>query len=357
MTSAPDDPPSAQERDAERAHEGLPEDSPEDWPEDWPENWFEEQRACLFCGSHDLSEFVDQVRDWFFRSVPGSFAYRRCLACGTLVLDRRPTGEHLSLAYANYYTHESEPEAARPGPARRVWQAVSRGFVRHRFGGSSRIRDRLCAGVVDRLPRRRLGVMAHHRFLPGTPSRVLDYGCGNGDFLLRAKALGHSVAGIDFDEAAVAIAASRGLDVRTSGQAQSERFDQGFDMVTANHVLEHVADPRGLLRQFHGWLAPGGRLYLEMPNAQAGGIARFGRFWRGFEAPRHFAIPSRKALRRALEDAGFTAIAFHDRQAIARGMDAQSAAAARQYPDVDPGATLAAGLADCEFLTVTAGRP
>ncbi len=349
MTPTPGVPPTPPSRDAERAEQGL--------AEDWPSGWFEEQKACLFCGSQDLAPFVDEVRDWFFRSVPGAFAYRRCRGCDTLVLDRRPVNERLGLAYAGYYTHESEPEAARPGLARRTWQALSRGFVRHRFGGSNSVQDRLCAAIVERMPERRLGVVAHHRFLPGAPSRVLDYGCGNGDFLLRAKALGHRVTGVDFDEGAVAFAATRGLDVSTPEQMPREPFSEGFDMITANHVLEHVPGPRGLLGQFHDWLVPGGRLYLEMPNARAGGIARFGRFWRGFEAPRHFTVPSRKALRAALEEAGFAAITFHDRWTITTGMDAQSAAAARQHPEVDAGAPTAPDLTDCEFLTVTAERP
>jgi 2-polyprenyl-3-methyl-5-hydroxy-6-metoxy-1,4-benzoquinol methylase len=40
-----------------------------------------------------------------------------------------------------------------------------------------------------------------------------------------------------------------------------------FDTVVAYYVLEHVADPEALLRRIRGWLAPGGRLIVGVPNA------------------------------------------------------------------------------------------
>jgi SAM-dependent methyltransferase len=42
-----------------------------------------------------------------------------------------------------------------------------------------------------------------------------------------------------------------------------------FDAVLALHVLEHVDDPRALLRHVAGWLRPGGRIVAAVPNAES----------------------------------------------------------------------------------------
>ncbi|MFZ1909203.1 MAG: class I SAM-dependent methyltransferase [Burkholderiales bacterium] len=45
--------------------------------------------------------------------------------------------------------------------------------------------------------------------------------------------------------------------------------NERFDTVVMEHVLEHVADPVGLLRRARGWLAAGGRILAGVPNAQS----------------------------------------------------------------------------------------
>jgi len=42
-----------------------------------------------------------------------------------------------------------------------------------------------------------------------------------------------------------------------------------FDAIIASHVLEHVDDPVALLRRMAGWLAPGGRLVIVVPNKES----------------------------------------------------------------------------------------
>jgi len=78
-----------------------------------------------------------------------------------------------------------------------------------------------------------------------------------------------------------------------------------FDVITLNHVIEHVHDPIAVLRACHRLLKPGGRLWLETPNVDSLGLARFGRNWRGLETPRHLVLFGRRGLRQACMAAGF----------------------------------------------------
>jgi len=119
-----------------------------------------------------------------------------------------------------------------------------------------------------------------------------------------ARALGWHVAGIEPDEAA-AEKARRFTDELHIGDALSAPFAPArFDVVTALHVVEHVPDPVRPVRRMLEWLAPGGLLIIEVPNAGGLGARLFGRAWSGLELPRHLSHFSPETLRRLVERAG-----------------------------------------------------
>ena len=50
---------------------------------------------------------------------------------------------------------------------------------------------------------------------------------------------------------------------------EAAQLDETFDAIFLINTLEHLDDPVGVLRRIQGWLAPKGRLFLLVPNAQA----------------------------------------------------------------------------------------
>jgi 2-polyprenyl-3-methyl-5-hydroxy-6-metoxy-1,4-benzoquinol methylase len=42
-----------------------------------------------------------------------------------------------------------------------------------------------------------------------------------------------------------------------------------FETIILEHILEHVEDPIALMRMVKKWLAPGGKLFLGVPNANS----------------------------------------------------------------------------------------
>jgi SAM-dependent methyltransferase len=106
--------------------------------------------------------------------------------------------------------------------------------------------------------------------LTGT-GRWLDVGCGH-DLLpewMDDRSLdlaGWEVAGIDLDRRA--IRRHRSLRWRIVGNVERLPFrSSAFDLITANMVVEHVADPLSLFAELGRVLAPGGRLIVHTPNA------------------------------------------------------------------------------------------
>ena len=135
--------------------------------------------------------------------------------------------------------------------------------------------------------------------------RLLDVGCGSGQFLANMRDLGWEVMGVEPDPEAARVAREKlGLEVCQGTLAESEFPQDSFDVVTMSHVIEHVPDPLGLLKECKGILKPGGRLVLVTPNIESLGARVFGEFWRGWEPPRHLFLFSPRTLSRCVESAG-----------------------------------------------------
>ncbi len=106
------------------------------------------------------------------------------------------------------------------------------------------------------------------------------------------------------DEAAAALARRYTQELHV-GDILTAPFPAGrFDVVTAFHVLEHVPDPVAVARRMLDWLAPGGLLIVEVPNAGGLGAALFGGAWSGLELPRHLSHFTPVTLERVIEKAG-----------------------------------------------------
>jgi SAM-dependent methyltransferase len=119
--------------------------------------------------------------------------------------------------------------------------------------------------AAERLAPRRLAIFSE--FFERAPARgaarLLDVGCGTGDFLALARERGWQPTGIDVSERAASHARGRGLDAGTEWTAlQSECFD----VVTLWNVVEFICDPLTMLGDVHRVLVPGGRVFLRTPN-------------------------------------------------------------------------------------------
>ncbi len=102
--------------------------------------------------------------------------------------------------------------------------------------------------------------------------KLLDIGCGRGDWLQLLEESGIPAYGIDLDERSVAQALERKLDV-THGDAIAHLAGlpaRSLAAVTAFHVVEHIGVDNiiTLLDSAFRCLMPGGLLILETPNPE-----------------------------------------------------------------------------------------
>jgi SAM-dependent methyltransferase len=131
------------------------------------------------------------------------------------------------------------------------------------------------------------------------PSRVLEVGCGWGEFAARvARDVGADVVAVDISPRMAELARERGVDARV-GDVQDLPFaEASFDCVAANWMLYHVPNLARGLGEIARVLRPDGRLV-----AATNGLRHLGEMWalvgrdRAQEPMRFFAETGEEALR------------------------------------------------------------
>ena len=101
--------------------------------------------------------------------------------------------------------------------------------------------------------------------------RVLDVGCGTGEFLSYLKENGFDTTGIEPSSDAVAAAESRGLAVHNATLEEFVEHHRSsgigtFDAITLLNVLEHVPEPAQVVEIIKPLLNPEGIICVRVPN-------------------------------------------------------------------------------------------
>lgn len=130
--------------------------------------------------------------------------------------------------------------------------------------------------------------------------RILDAGCGSGRTLDELADLGLA-RGVDVSERAVAAARGRGHDALAAPVEELPFGDRSFDLVTCLDVVEHTRDDVRALRELRRVTRPRGLLLLTVPAHPV--------LWSAHDkANRHFRRYTRRTLREASAEAGWTRV-------------------------------------------------
>ena len=186
--------------------------------------------------------------------------YARCSACG--LVQQHPVPSDLSALYSGYPIHE----------------------------GKSGLHDWFRRTVLR-------SVYFDQRCLaPG--SRLLDFGCGDGWFLDSMKKAGVQCEGYEFQpDHAERLQTCLGVPVFGDIDRLTRERTGSYQVITLHNVLEHVADPRSTVTALARLLAPGGLLFVVVPNVDSWEGRLFARRWHGLDPPRHVSFPGPAVMR------------------------------------------------------------
>jgi 2-polyprenyl-3-methyl-5-hydroxy-6-metoxy-1,4-benzoquinol methylase len=120
-----------------------------------------------------------------------------------------------------------------------------------------------------------------------SPGRLLDVGCGTGEFMGVMKRVGWYVQGMERNREAVQWAGKTwGVPVYAGNLAEFHP-EKPFDVITLWHVLEHLYDPVQALNHLKGLLTIDGFFLVAVPNAGGVDAGLYGSNWVALDTPRH----------------------------------------------------------------------
>lgn len=117
---------------------------------------------------------------------------------------------------------------------------------------------------------------------------ILDYGCGNGQFLKACQKRFPQArpVGFEMSEAhAEAIGRQLGIPVHHQWAKVETQYRESFDLITAWHVLEHTSCPRKILSNLASTLKPNGVCVIAVPNRESLGMRWKKQSWAWCQAP------------------------------------------------------------------------
>lgn len=121
-------------------------------------------------------------------------------------------------------------------------------------------------------------------------SKVLDYGCGSGEFVKYLRLNSINAYGYDPN---IKFNKDDSVDYLTDKKSWT---NQKYEIIFLWHVLEHTHNPFGLIEKLKKNLKKNGKIFIAIPNFKSFDCKYYGKYWAGYDPPRHLWHFSRKSI-------------------------------------------------------------
>ncbi len=231
---------------------------------------------CIICNSASISDF-QECRDYFVSQE--LFTVSKCRDCGFCFTNPRPE----IFDAGRYYDSDKYVSHSK----------TSKGFVNSLFHLARKFTIRSKKKITTKY---------------SAGKRLLDYGCGTGEFLNKMKTSGWSCIGIEPNDLARKHSTNNyGLKVLEENEINNID-DASMNCITLWHVLEHVYPLDDRIKIFHKKLEADGTLIVALPNMNSYDAKRYGSFWAAYDVPRHIYHFSPDTIKALMLKHGFTHI-------------------------------------------------
>ena len=246
--------------------------------------------SCIACGGNNIHPFLIG-RDPRY-DIPGEYPYDKCDSCGTWFLNPFPSIKETPSFYpTQYYSFHQH--------SNNLTHRFSLLAYRSLYATTASIFSRIIFSPLKMLTR---GTVI---FAGG---RILDVGSGSGAFLQKMQELGMTVQGVEFSSEGAAEANAHGIPTKAGALQHAKLAPSSYDVITINHVLEHVTDPNADLARMHALLKSHGTLIVGVPVTDGLAARLFKTHWPNLDAPRHLVLMPARTLEKAITDCGFRVI-------------------------------------------------
>lgn len=145
--------------------------------------------------------------------------------------------------------------------------------------------------------------------------KVLDIGAATGVMLDIFKEHGFDTYGIEPSKSAES-AIKKGHIIKKTTLEKSKFPSHFFDVIIANHVLEHIEDPNSFLSYCKKYLKKNGLLYIDVPNFGSLSSQMMGSHWKYILPNEHVHHFTPETLSKLLEFNGFKVSAIYTRSGV-----------------------------------------
>lgn len=237
----------------------------------------EKLSTCPICGKPDFRHVQSCLDHTVSRET---FSISECQGCGLWFTNPRPEVDEIG----RYY--ESEDYISHSGK--------TKGLIGKAYRWARRFTIKRKVNLVLELGGNQKGL------------RLVDIGCGTGEFLFSAKAAGCVVVGIEPSLKAREYAINNyGLEVFPEDHISAIQT-ASVDIVTMWHVLEHVHSLKDRVEELRRVLVPNGTAIIAVPNRLSWDAEKYGAEWAAYDVPRHLYHFRREDIRQLFESNGFT---------------------------------------------------
>ncbi len=243
-----------------------------------------ECRFCQSCNTRPLFRSLD-VHGWHILSN-NKFDIYQCFECGVIFPEILVNSEYYSRYYPNdYYSSETKS-----------------GFVNRML--------LLFSKIVIRL--KEFEILKYPGFKGFDKIRILDIGCGAGDFLVNLNSARFEKYGVEINPQGYKKCWERKLNIYAAELKDAQFKSDFFDVITMWHVLEHLDNPVDVLLEARKILKSTGILLISTPNTGSLGYTYGRKNWFHLDSPRHLILYDCKNISLLLERAGFKAKYFRN---------------------------------------------
>jgi len=240
---------------------------------------------CDLCNNKNL-KYIYSDRDKMY-NIKGNYPLNICNNCGLIFLNPQPNREEISKHYPKkkYYSLKEAPSSKK----RKLTDKLI-------YPANGSILLKLLLNPI-------------RPFLRTTKiiknGKILDVGCGTGNFLRKMKKYNMKCYGIEPNDFDKKNAKKHKLNIFHGTLTQAKYPDNYFDVITINHVLEHVNNPTRTLEELRRILKPNGTLIITVPQSNSLAHKIFKKYWIHLDIPRHIYQYSTITLKKYAKKTGF----------------------------------------------------
>lgn len=232
---------------------------------------------CPICSSSQLAPLFSGID---YSHTKEEFEVEKCADCGFVFTQNAPDENNIGKYYESedYVSHSDTQK----GLFFKIYHAV-----RNYMLGQKR---KMIEQVTDK-------------------GKLLDIGCGTGYFLNEMQVQKWEVTGIEQDEQARKYGSNK-FNINVKTPAELFELESGsFTAISMWHVLEHVHNLDGYLKQIYNLLESDGTLAIAVPNHDSHDGKHYGKHWAAWDLPIHLWHFTPDSMEKLMKKYGFKIIA------------------------------------------------